>query len=257
MQRGLRRATPRADSQRTRYVRRGHRFRRSGPIFEMPANPRRARAKPSGKPSVGREDAWLVAVPHLERIPMRIWSSVPSIALTLLLSAVLVCALAAGAGAALSASSGAASFAAVGPAGLRIEGKTSEVIVVEQHGIVRVTVALSGLDTGISLRNRHMREKYLETDKYPIAELEVPRAALQIPDDGKPASAVAEGSLTLHGQTRKVSFSYRAHRTLAAFDVEGTTKLNMRDYGVQVPSYLGITVKPEVEVNVRFQAKDP
>ncbi|MBN1998224.1 YceI family protein, partial [candidate division KSB1 bacterium] len=31
-------------------------------------------------------------------------------------------------------------------------------------------VQLNSLDTGIGLRNRHMRDNYLETKKYPVAE---------------------------------------------------------------------------------------
>jgi hypothetical protein len=30
----------------------------------------------------------------------------------------------------------------------------------------------------------------------------------------------------------------------------------MGDYGVKPPSYLGVTVKPDVDLNAHFQAKD-
>ena len=41
----------------------------------------------------------------------------------------------------------------------------------------------ASLDTGIDLRNKHMREKYLEVQKYPNAVLTVDRSTLHFPDD--------------------------------------------------------------------------
>ena len=48
-------------------------------------------------------------------------------------------------------------------------------------GTLALTVRLDTLDTGIALRNKHMKETYLETDKFPEARLEVARAALRVP----------------------------------------------------------------------------
>ncbi len=33
--------------------------------------------------------------------------------------------------------------------------------------------------------------------------------------------------------------------------------LNMNDFGIEKPTYMGATVKPDVDVNVRFHFKDP
>ena len=158
--------------------------------------------------------------------------------------------------AALSASSGSASFEATGPAGLRIEGKTTEVAVSEANGTVHVAVTLEHMDTGITLRNRHMREKYLETAKYPTADLVVPRTALTFPEEGKTFSGSAAGTLTIHGTSKPVTFTYRAQRNKSAYDVDGSVSIDMHDYGIQVPSYLGITVKPGIDVHVKFVAND-
>src|SRR4051812_42213663 len=64
-------------------------------------------------------------------------------------------------------------FQATGPAGLKIEGKTTDLSVGSAGKSVRIRVALAGLDTGIALRNKHLKEKYLELEKYPEAVLEV------------------------------------------------------------------------------------
>ena len=57
------------------------------------------------------------------------------------------------------------------------DGKTRKVtgtLVVDPDDLgdslqVQVEVDLASLDTGISLRNKHMRENHLETEKYPSA----------------------------------------------------------------------------------------
>ena len=156
------------------------------------------------------------------------------------------------AGADVSSSSGRAEFDAVGPAGMAIVGKTSEVQVREEAGRVSVTVTLANVDTGIALRNKHMREKYLEVGKYPVTTLSVERSSLRF-DSG---TATATGALTLHGKTKAIPFSYTVVKRGAALDVVGRTRIDMRDFGVDVPSYLGVSVKPEVDVVVSFTATD-
>ncbi len=147
-------------------------------------------------------------------------------------------------------------FTALGPAGLKIEGKTSELEVAEAAAAVKVTVPLANLDTGISLRNRHMREKYLEVGKFPNAELLVQRSALKLPAAGADVSAVADGQITIHGQTKPVSFRYQARRAGETYEVQGTMHVEMNEFGVSVPSYLGVTVKPGVDIAVKFSVVD-
>src|SRR6266550_946855 len=55
------------------------------------------------------------------------------------------------------------SFTAVGPAGLKIVGSGNDLKVNDDGSTVKVTVPLRGMKTGISLRDQHMHEKYLET----------------------------------------------------------------------------------------------
>jgi polyisoprenoid-binding protein YceI len=148
------------------------------------------------------------------------------------------------------------SFHATGTAGMSFTGTTSELRADEQGGIVVVVVALGGLKTGIALRDRHMRERYLEVDKFPNAELRVARGALQVPAPETETSATATGTVTLHGQSKPVRFSYVAKRQGGAIRVAGAMRVNMKDFGIQAPSYLKIAMNPEVDVAVRFQATD-
>jgi polyisoprenoid-binding protein YceI len=153
-----------------------------------------------------------------------------------------------------SASDGHVTFDAAGPAGFKIEGKTSEVSVSEVNGNVVITVALAHLTTGIDLRDSHMRDKYLEVPKFPTAVLTVARTALQLPAAGAQVEADAPATLTLHGTTRPVTVHYSSKSDGASCQTSGKLHINMNEYGITVPSYLGVTVKPEVDIVASFRA---
>ena len=66
----------------------------------------------------------------------------------------------------------------------------------------------------------------------------------------------AKGRLTLHGKTREIPFSYRANNRDNQYRVQGRTKIDIRDFGIDVPCYLGVCTKPDVEIDVRFHLRD-
>ncbi len=149
---------------------------------------------------------------------------------------------------------GSAGFHAIGPGGLNIDGKTSDVKVSEDGGKVVVVVGLGSISTGMGLRDGHAKED-LDVEHFPTATIKVDRGQLKFPSGGE-SSGDAKGSLTIHGQTRDVSFHYTAAPDGDGFKVSGSTKVNIDDFGVKRRSYLGISIKPEVEITVNFKAKD-
>jgi polyisoprenoid-binding protein YceI len=149
-----------------------------------------------------------------------------------------------------------ASFRAVGPGGTHIEGKTSELQLADDGTNVTVTVPLGNLRTGIDLRDRHMKEKYLEVDKFPTATLTVARGSLKLPTADAEVKDSAQGTMTLHGVSKPVTFRYGAKLEDGVNAVHGSVRVNMKEFGIEVPSYLGVTVKPDVDVSVRFKATD-
>jgi hypothetical protein len=102
--------------------------------------------------------------------------------------------------------------------------------------------ALDAFDTGIEKRNQHMREKYLETGKWPKATLKVMSVA-----DGK-----FSGFLTLKGKEKPVSGTAVISKD---GQLEASFSISLDDYGVGVPSWLGVTVAKDVTVTVKGSAK--
>jgi polyisoprenoid-binding protein YceI len=72
---------------------------------------------------------------------------------------------------------------------------------------ISVTVDMASLDTGIALRDRHMRENHLHTERFPVATFE----GAEIVEGGGRALVAGErvrvtlaGTLTIHGVAREV-----------------------------------------------------
>lgn len=145
-----------------------------------------------------------------------------------------------------------ASFTAKGPGGLSIVGTTADVSVKAQGDNLAITVGLARLKTGIDMRDKHMTEKYLETPKYPTAVLVVPQSNLKVPVGGTDV----KGKLTLHGRTKDVLVHYEASGSPKSASIKGTLRINMQEFGIEVPDYLGVTVKPAVDIAVKFDAVD-
>lgn len=147
-----------------------------------------------------------------------------------------------------------ASFQGTGPAGFKIEGKTKDVDLKDDGTTVTVVVNLTKLETGIGLRDSHMRDKYIEVAKYPEATLAIPAASLKL-DDGKTTEAEGQGTFSVHGKSKSVSFKYKAACAGGTCTIDGTADINLKDYEINVPSYLGVTVKPDIKVLANFQMK--
>ncbi len=150
----------------------------------------------------------------------------------------------------------AVAFHGVGPGGFKIEGKTGDLQLTEDDKTLTVIVPLKNLTTGISLRDRHMKDKYLQVDKYPDVRLVVPKAALKMPAAAGNGGGDAKGTVTLHGKSKELPFKYKTSCNAAGLcNATGSFGLNMHDFGIVIPVYLGVTMKPDVNIDVSFQAQ--
>jgi hypothetical protein len=144
---------------------------------------------------------------------------------------------------------------AVGPAGMKIHCKWSDLKADERDGKLVLTSKLTGIETGIGLRDKHLRG-YLKTDKHPNAVLTVDKSQLKLPENDKTAQGSATGQLTLRGVTKPLKFNYRANRTGSDYHVQGLADLDIRHHDIEVPCYLGVCVEPVVKLKVKFKLRD-
>ena len=119
-----------------------------------------------------------------------------------------------------------------------------------------LAVDLRTIDTGISLRNDHLREKYLEVDKgagYDQAVLsEVVLQGLNV--DAPLGKGSFTGSLMLHGVKKTVTGPVEIRQGGTAWRVRASFPVNLPDYNIEKPRYLGVGVRDTVQVSVTFIA---
>jgi polyisoprenoid-binding protein YceI len=114
-----------------------------------------------------------------------------------------------------------------------------------------LAVDLVNLDTGISLRNRHLRNNYLEVQKGPdfsTAKLE------NIKVEKLPGKTTFKGTMTLHGQQREVSGTAEVQQDGKGYRVQATFPLQISAFQIPEPTYLGVGVKDEITVQVNLLA---
>ncbi|TMA75492.1 MAG: YceI family protein [Deltaproteobacteria bacterium] len=143
-------------------------------------------------------------------------------------------------------------FTAHGSLGMRVEGKTPQLSVTRNGDVLEFAVQLATLQTGIELRDRHMRDEVLEVQRFPVATLRVPNAPLATAS----TSGTTRAELTVHGQTHPMEVSFQVAQR-GGYDVTATFRMDLRDYGMTAPVYLGVKVKPEVDVSADFHLDAP
>jgi polyisoprenoid-binding protein YceI len=157
---------------------------------------------------------------------------------------------------------GSVEFLATGwPSALKIHGKGTGpggTLTVTDHSVSgSLAVDLASLETGISLRDRHLKEEYLQVDRYPQARLTLSRLDVALVPDGATFGGVAvpfEGKLLLHGVEKPVSGQAKVSRHDSRLTVSAQFSINLGDFGVAVPKYMGITVAEKVDVKAAFSA---
>lgn len=153
-------------------------------------------------------------------------------------------------------------FLATATAGLKIRGETKgntspikgKLSISPSKTTGEVKLALDILDTGISLRNDHMKG-YLETQKFPEAQVHLTKLALPeafFAGDWSGESAF-EGTLTLHGVTKPISGTAKVQKKKGQVEMDYDFKVGLTEYGIKVPNYLGVTVKNDVTITVKVQ----
>lgn len=122
-----------------------------------------------------------------------------------------------------------------------------------------VEVDLKSLDTGIPLRNEHMRANHLETERFPSAVLRIRRlegaTALEA---GRPVTVQAIGDFELHGVSQRVRVlaevtlgddaSGGSLRIVARFDVR------LSDYQIARPKFLVLKLDERQRVTAELEA---
>ncbi len=119
-----------------------------------------------------------------------------------------------------------------------------------------LTFDMTSLTSGISMRDSHMKERYLEVQKFPEAKLHLTEVSL--PAGWSFAKSELKdrpfkGDLTLHGVTKPVTGTFDVKPGTGGM-ASATARFvaQIDQHGVEIPKYLGITVKNEVPIELQM-----
>ena len=127
---------------------------------------------------------------------------------------------------------------------------------------VFLEVDLASLDTGIDLRNRHMRDNHLHTDQYPKAVFKGARFE-ETParlEPNRPVAVTGTGRFELHGKSQD-GFPFQAELTLLE-DEEGR-RLQVRtefvvflaDFDIPRPKFLFVKLDEKQQITAEMIAR--
>ena len=122
--------------------------------------------------------------------------------------------------------------------------------------ISEIVVGVRELASDSERRDRAIRERFLESRRYPQARLanatirDGPSAIV----DGRPFRYTVVGDLTVHGQTRETTWQGEA--TVAGDTLRGVarTHVKMTAFGIEVPRFLWLRVADDIRLELRFVA---
>jgi polyisoprenoid-binding protein YceI len=123
----------------------------------------------------------------------------------------------------------------------------------DEQGAVRgaLRVELQTLETGIGIRDRHMKNNYLEVEKGPgfstatIEDIRVEKL------EGK---TVFSAMLSLHGQKKKVTGAAELQQKDGKIRVQAQFPVKVSEFEIPAPTYLGVGVKDEIQIKVSLMA---
>ncbi len=112
-------------------------------------------------------------------------------------------------------------------------------------------VELDGLDTGMRLRNRHMRRNYLETKKYPYAAYTAAIRLVQQAADGG-FVVTASGTMAIHGVEREMDVECPIASVNRGYRVRCNFSLLLSNFNIKIPSLMFMKISDTIALELDF-----
>lgn len=151
---------------------------------------------------------------------------------------------------------------------LRVHGKSSSLtararvgsgpdgFVLEQ---IEAIVPVRSLETGMALRDDHMR-KYIFTTAagdIPDVQFSADRAECAKSDSPRRATCIVTGALTIRGTAKPFVMTVTISEENGAIRAAGSGIVKLSTYGIEQPSQLGVRTTDEVKLKLELTARRP
>ncbi|WP_194975633.1 YceI family protein [Aquiflexum lacus] len=133
-------------------------------------------------------------------------------------------------------------------------GKSSDLngLVDLEKNLLDFFIDLNTLRTGIGLRDRHMRENYLETKKYPYAEFTGKIGTEINLVVGQSKSVIAKGKFKIHGVEREIEVPGKLTAISdSELQLEAKFTVLLSDYNIDIPTVVFYELAEDQIVSIR------
>jgi polyisoprenoid-binding protein YceI len=112
-------------------------------------------------------------------------------------------------------------------------------------------IDINTLKTGIGLRDRHMRENYLETKKYPFAEFTGKMKPIPESFNGQKTEVTARGVFKIHGVEKEIEVKgFLTRINQDQLSLEASFKVLLSEYNIDIPKVMFYELAEEQEVSL-------
>jgi len=123
---------------------------------------------------------------------------------------------------------------------------------------VQIEVEMETLDTGIALRNKHMIENHLHTDRFPRAVFtggKLTDLSHPVLEDGKPVTGILTGELDLHGVKKPLTARFEMVLNGSALRIVAAFAVTLADHDIPRPKFLMMKLGERQTVTVDLLAR--
>ncbi len=153
-------------------------------------------------------------------------------------------------------------FFAIGkPSMLKIHG-TSEKMTgsFEKNGSNlqgKLQVPNDSFETGMGVRDKHLKEKIFESEKNPTSELVLDSLTIPEGKDAKMEQLPFKATFHFHGVEKKVDGMADLKRLDKTLSFVAKFTVNLTDYQITPPEFMGMTIQNEVRIEAKGDIVEP
>lgn len=127
------------------------------------------------------------------------------------------------------------------------------------HGLIDLSqnlldfyIDLNTLETGIGLRDKHMRDNYLETKKYPFAEFTGKMTSIPSLTTGAKSLVIAVGKFKIHGVEQEVEVrGTLTKKSTGELELAADFDILLSDYDIPVPKLVFYELAEKQVVSIK------
>lgn len=129
------------------------------------------------------------------------------------------------------------------------QGDSLEATVPAEGSELYFEVDLASLDTGIGLRNRHMREDYLHTEDFPFARYTGAIKSIE-PHPEQGYLVYTTGTFDIHGISKEREFECTVTREGEGYRVITEFVVALTDHDIEIPSFMFLKISEDIVVTL-------